>query len=412
MNGRLRKFLIAGVLLWMVLMMTGCWNRIELNELGITSATGIDWDGEQWVVTYQVVIPASISSGLGTAGGGSPKSPVIVYSTKGKSIRGAMMHSHSESPRKLFFAHNRVVILSEDVARRGFDELMDVYFRNAGPRETVSMLITPGKARRVLEQFMQLQVIPGEGLKDIITSETKNTSVLPNMKVYQVAMDLTGEAKSTVLPEIYLSGSGDNSSLQSLSQIATQSKLKLGRLAVLHNGKMVGWMSRKQSLGASYLRNSVQQASLVVPCGSEKGKMSYDTIQIVRSSTKLKPELQDGRLAYSAVVHASGSLTESSCSQNLYKPETISLIEKAGEKYIRSMMLEAWSRGQQLETDLFGAAEKAHRKYPKMWKKQWSKEWSGVFTTTQLEVHVDLRIARMGLSNKSFQYLTNKEKGG
>lgn len=393
-------------------MTTGCWNRIELNELGITSATGIDWDGKQWIVTYQVVIPASISAGVGTVGGGTAKSPVIVYSTKGKTIRGAMMQSYSESPRKLFFAHNRVVILSEDVARRGFEELIDVYFRNAGPRETVSMLITPGTARRVLEQFMQLQIIPGEGLKDIILSETKNTSVLPNMKVYQVAMDLSGEAKSTVLPEIYISGSGDTSSLQSLAQIATQSKLKLGRLAVLHNGKMVGWMTRKQSLGASYLRNSVQQASLVVPCGSENGANQYDTIQILRSSTKLKPVLKDGQLAYSAIVQASGSLTESSCSENLYKPETISLIEKTAEQHIRSIMLDAWSRGQQLETDLFGAAEKAHRKYPKMWKKQWSKEWSRTFITAQLEVNVDLRIARMGLSNKSFQYLTNKEKGG
>src|SRR3569832_2277998 len=151
----MRNFLTVAVLLWTALVTTGCWNRIELNELGFTSATGIDWDGIQWVITYQVVIPASISAGVGTVGGGLSKSPVIVYSTKGKTIREAMMHSYSESPRKLFFAHNRVVILSEDVARRGFEELIDVYFRNAGRRETVSMLVTPGNARRALEQFMQ-----------------------------------------------------------------------------------------------------------------------------------------------------------------------------------------------------------------------------------------------------------------
>ncbi|WP_336776420.1 GerAB/ArcD/ProY family transporter [Paenibacillus sp. MMO-58] len=66
--------------------------------------------------------------------------------------------SYSESPRKLFFAHNRVVVIGEKALQRGVNELIDAYFRNSSSRETVSVLATPGTARRILEQFMQLQV--------------------------------------------------------------------------------------------------------------------------------------------------------------------------------------------------------------------------------------------------------------
>lgn len=411
MRSTIRSAMMVVLLLLLCVATTGCWNRIELNELAITSATGVDWDGQNWVMSYQVLIPAAISSGIGTAGGGTPQSPVIVYSTKGKSIREAMMHSYSESPRKLFYAHNRVVIISEEVARRGFNELLDVYFRNSGPRETVSMLVTPGTARRVLEQFMQLVIIPGEGMKDIIRSEARNSSVLPNIPVYQMAMNLTSDAKSSVLPEIYISGNEDTSTLDSFTHTTIPSKLKLGRLAILHNDRMIGWMNRKQSLGVSFLRDEVKQTTITTPCTDEQGHSGFDTLVIQRSSTKLKPKLTEGKLSYNAKVHVSGVLTESDCAQNLYKPDIIMKMESAAEQQIQQVLKGAWKKGQQMGADVFGAAEKAHRKYPKAWK-QWSKDWNSVFGEAPLEVQVDFRITRMGLSNKSFQYMTDKNKKG
>ncbi|MBD3920866.1 Ger(x)C family spore germination protein [Paenibacillus sp. PR3] len=411
MKSTIRSAMMAVVLLSLCIMTTGCWNRIELNELAITSATGVDWDGHNWVMSYQVLIPSAISAGIGTSGSGTPQSPVIVYSTKGKSIREAMMHSFSESPRKLFYAHNRVVIISEEVARRGFNELLDVYFRNSGPRETVSMLVTPGTARRVLEQFMQLQIIPGEGMKDIILSEARNSSILPNIPVYQMGMNLTGDAKSGVLPEIYISGKEDTSTLDSFTHTTIPSKLKLGRLAIMHNDRMIGWMNRRQSLGVSFLRGEVKQTTIVTPCTDEQGHRGFDTFVIQHSSTRLKPKLTGGKLSYTAKVDASGVLTESDCAQNLYKPDITKKMESKVAQQIQQILKGAWKQGQQMGADVFGAAEKAHRKYPKAWK-QWSKDWNSVFAETPLEVQAQFRITRMGLSNKSFQYLTEKDKKG
>ncbi|GLX67810.1 Ger(x)C family spore germination protein [Paenibacillus glycanilyticus] len=409
MRIRIKSFLSVVVLLFAALVTTGCWNRIELNEIAITSATGIDWDGENWIVSYQVVIPAAISSVTGGSGGTGPKSPIIVYSTKGKTIRDAIMHSFSESPRKLFFAHNRVVVIGEKAMRKGVNELIDVYFRNSGSRETVSVLATPGTSRRVLEQFMQLQAISGAGMKEIILSEMKNTSILPNVPVYQLAMEITGDAKSAVVPEIFVSGSEDTSSLDSFSSTSIPSKLKLGRLAILKNDQMIGWMSRKESLGAAYLRDSVQQSFVVVPCEDQEGKKGFDTVQILKSKTKIIPKLQGGQLSFKADVDVTGTLMESNCAQDLFKPGVIQSLEKEGEVQIIAMMQEAWKKGQELQVDLFGAAEKTHRKYPKQWK-EWSNSWDEVFAKSPLEAKVKFRMARMGLSNKSFQYLLDKKE--
>jgi germination protein, Ger(x)C family len=406
---RVKRIVCVVLLLLATMTVTGCWNRIELNEVAITSATGVDWDGENWIVSYQVVIPAAISSVTGGAGGGGQKSPIIVYSTKGKTIRDAIMHSYSESPRKLFFAHNRVVVIGEKALKRGVNELIDVYFRNSSTRETVSMLATPGTARRILEQFMQLQAISGAGMKEIILSEMKNTSILPNIPVYQLAMEVTGDAKSAVVPEIFVSGTEDTSSLGSFSTTSIPSKLKLGRLAVLKEDKMIGWMNRKESLGAAYLRDSVQQSYIVVPCEDETGKKGYDTIHILKSTTKVIPKLKGGQLTFTADVEVTGTLMESNCAQDLYKQDVIQSLEQGAEKQVSILIQEAWAKGQKLNTDIFGAAEKTHRKYPKQWK-EWSKNWDQVFGQAPLETKIKFRMVRMGLSNKSFQYLMDKKE--
>lgn len=50
-------------LMWVTLL-GGCGNRTEMNDLGITSATGFDKQNGKWNITYQVIVPpASSTSG-------------------------------------------------------------------------------------------------------------------------------------------------------------------------------------------------------------------------------------------------------------------------------------------------------------------------------------------------------------
>ncbi len=172
---------------------------------------------------------------------------------------------------------------------------------------------------------------------------------------------------------------------------------------------MIGWMSRKESLGASYLRDSVKQSYVVVPCEDDKGKKGFDTIQVLKSSTKVIPKLKNNKLSFTAEVDVTGSLLESDCAQDLYKPGVIQSLEQGGGPEVSSLLQEAWKKGQLLNVDIFGAAEKTHRKYPKLWK-VWSKNWDEVFKQSPLESKVKFRMARMGLSNKSFDYIMEKKE--
>jgi spore germination protein KC len=388
---------VAMLILPCALLLTSCWSRVELNELAITSATSIDRDGEDWVLTYQVLIPSSISTGIGIMGGANT-SPVIVYSTKGKTIREAVLHSVYESPRKLYFAHNQVIIISEETARRGLNPVLEVYLRNPDARETVDVLITSGKSRKILEQMMQIQKIPGDGIREINAIEAQDSSALPEVRVYELAMDLASDSASALLPEITLSGSKDTSKLSDFENTTLPSKLRLGRAAVIKKDKMVGWLSRKEALGVAYMKNAVKSSIVTIACPDGSG--NHSTISVQGSSSEQKPSIIEGNLSVKLNVKARGELVQTDCnSQDLYKPEVIKQMETAAEKEITGYIMSGWQSLQKLNADAVGFADLAHRNYRKEWR-SWQKDWDAVFARIQIKPVVRVTLSNVGLSNQ------------
>ncbi|MUT64501.1 Ger(x)C family spore germination protein [Paenibacillus sp. NEAU-GSW1] len=390
--------LVIGALVFLPLL-SGCWSRVELNELAITSATSIDREEEEWINTYQVVIPSTLSSGLGTAGGGSGDSPVIVYSTRGRTVREATLKSYSESPRKLYFAHNRVIILSEETARRGINEILDVYFRMADARETVVMLVTPGKSRKVLEQMMQLQRIPGDGIKQLNNLESEYTSVLPQVKLYEMTMNLASDSGAGLMPEVFISGSPETTSMKAFQETSHPSKLKLGRLAVFKGDKMVGWLSRKEALGVAFLRDTLEKTTLTVACPDNDKK--FMSMNINSSKTDVKAKKGENGLVYDIKIEAQASMVQTGCSgvKELYKPDNVRKMEQMAEQDIMKAVNAGWRATQKWNADVVNFAAYAHQTFPRQWRK-WKKDWDAEFARITIKPQVRIHLTQMGLSNQ------------
>jgi spore germination protein KC len=389
------------------LILTGCWDRTELNQLAITSATAVDYIDGQWINTFQVIIPAAISSSMSASGGGAAKLPVISYSTQGKTIREAVGKSAFESPRRLFFAHTRVVIISSAAIQQGVSPLIDVYFRSPDARETVSLLITEGEARPILEQLMQIQIIPGDGIEETILGEARDLSILPNIKMYNLAMELVGPSKSAVLPEILVSGSPGVTTADELNKTVLSSKLRLGRLAVLGPDKLVGWLSRREALGVSFMRNTVNQTVITFPCMASSQK-DDSTIHISRAETRLTPHKSGDHYIVDVEVNGEGTLQETNCPLDLNKPETVHAMEKQLENQVAEVINNSWMAVQKLKTDVVGFADLIHRKYPKEWK-QLAPNWQSAFLQIEIRPKVDMAIKRVGLSTKSFKLQSEQD---
>ncbi|WP_186445870.1 Ger(x)C family spore germination protein [Paenibacillus cremeus] len=404
MNSRAHRVCIFRLGLSMAiacLLLTGCWDRHELNQLGFTAATGIDYKDGQWMMSYQVVIPSALSSSVAAGTRGAAKLPIVVYSTQGKTIREATWKNELESPRHLYFTHNRVIIVSTTAVEQGLSLLLDVYLRNLESRETVSVLICEGEAREILKQLMQIQVIPADGIEEMIKDESQHISALPNVQMYRLAKELLGTSKSAVLPEVFISGSPEVTNPDKLGQTALSSLLKLGRLAVLNQDKLVGWLSLQEALGVNFIRNMVKNSTFSFPC-EESSSVENSTFQLLSTKTRLTPHKIGDHFVIDIEVKGKGVLLETDCPVDLTKPNTEQDMEAQLNKKITETIEKSWSAVKKLKTDVVGFGDLIHRKYPNDWKRV-GPNWQTEFVKIEIRPKADITIKRTGLTTKSFK---------
>jgi len=406
----MRRIRTCCLLMLLSLFVTGCWNRTELNELGITVATGFDRDNGKWSMSYQVAIPSAMGTAQGGSGGGGGGRPSVhVFTTQGSSIREAADMGYVENPRRLYFAHTDILIVGQEAARFGISQILGLYFRNTDARETVLVALTDGKARDILTKMVPSEKIPGTALADIIQKESQFSSIFPKVKVYELAQKILSDAGAAGVPVIEFAG-GDESGMEAMQEsIASPGTLKITRLGVFRRDQFIGWMNREESFGISWLSNQVKGSTLAFGCPGGKRGNRQSSFRITNARTSVNPIRSGEHFKMKVDIDVKGELLEFQCEGDLSKPEEIRKIEKTLEEDILAIIQKGWRAAQRMRVDLAGFADKVHRKYPKAWKEK-KGAWEDELAHIELDTEVKVSVQRPGLTKKSFDQL-QKETG-
>ncbi|WAM31575.1 hypothetical protein [Caldicellulosiruptor naganoensis] len=97
----------------------GCWNKRELNDILIVQAVGIDMlKNGDFKLTYQVLKPKVLKNPSNV-----PSSPqqkgVWCFSSTGKTIFDAIRNATLSCNKKLFWSHNKIVVISKSLSKKG-----------------------------------------------------------------------------------------------------------------------------------------------------------------------------------------------------------------------------------------------------------------------------------------------------
>lgn len=403
-----RKLNLLILIVTVSLLLNGCWDSQELNSLSIVSATSIDRSGDEWIISFQVVIPQSIATQTGGGSGGS-QSPITIFSTRGKTIREAMQNANLEAPRALFFAHNSILIINEQVVRNaGVQQILDFFLRPMESRETMSVLLTKDKASNLLEVLIPLEKISGNAIQRVITQGQENLSQVKNIKLIDFASMVANPYQSAMAPELRVSGNQEEqSSLDALKSTRNQAVLKLGDLGVFRGDRLVGWMKRRESRGVAWLSNSVKNLIVVTPC-SDQAANRLSSYRVTHSSTRVDPKLVNGSVNMKVRIQTKGALDETSCTMDLTKPEVISKLEEAIAEQIKEEILATWRRMKDLNVDVVGFLDMIHRRYPAASKRLSKLEQP--LQELELDLKIEVNVEHTNMINKPFSNLIEPNK--
>jgi spore germination protein KC len=404
------RMVVCITLLLLSLTLVGCWDRKELDTLGFVIAVGIDKSEkkeESFRLTSQVVNPGEVAKG-GGSGGGAGKTPVTTFSETGATVFEAIRKSTKTAPRKLYWGHNQVLVIGEDMARRGIADLFDLFERDHEIRTDFYVLVVKnGKASDVLQIMTSLEKIPGNKIHSQVEANEGAFGTSYGVPALDFIKSLSSEGRQPVAASIKIVGDKEaGNGKENVEKIEPPSKLVLDSMAAFKEGKLVGFLTPNESRGLAWTQDKIKNTVVNVSCK----KKGYIVMEIIRSSTEMKAEMKKGRPQMLIKVKQEANVAEVACTEvDVSKKETIPQLEKGTEDHVKQEIEDVVKKVQQeLKTDIFGFGELVYKADPAYWE-QHKEDWDELFVNVPVKVEVDTQIRREGMRTKS--YLQKVEKG-
>lgn len=396
MNKCLRMILSFAVLFPLL---TGCWDRQELNELGIMLGLGVDMEGDLIKVSAQVVVPNEISS----KSGGSKGTPVTQYQATAKSLFEAIQKLTETSPRQIFMSHVRVLIFGEEYARReGIYDVMEALMREPSVRPDYYVLIGKNTtAAKVLDLLTPLENIPAEKMFSSLDVSAKTWAPTTTVTGDKLMDSIISPGIQPVITGVEIVGNSETSgSKDNISVIRSPARLNTTGLSIFKRDKLIGWLTEEESKGYNYIRDNVAATVGHVDCPSSRGVV---TLKTLRSTTKRKAKIVGGEPIIRIKIKSISSIASVDCGMSIGAMTAIRELEKQSEESLVELMQKSVnSVRRKYHVDIFGFGQEVYHANPKYFKKI-EKDWDKYFENLEVKYESNVQIKRVGALDNSFK---------
>ncbi|WP_179232707.1 Ger(x)C family spore germination protein [Paenibacillus rigui] len=368
------------VLITCLSVLTGCWDRVEINDLALVMAGGLDLgENGQVEASLQIAIPQSSTTGQG---GGKTKKAFMLVSETGKDGPDSLSKIQKRLSRKISFGHRGVLVIGEAYARHGLDQVLDQLTRSAENRYLVYVLTAHGTtAKQILKTSYLLESIPATALKKMQSNESSHS-----VKVDDFLGTLSSIGKSPVTGAIRLS-----------SKDANEASFQINEAAVYREGKLVGFLTENEMKILQWERGKLKNERIQTQVErKEPGFKGTVSIVVLSAHTAIQTRMKDDLPEASITFKFKGRVVENDTRLDLSKGENIKRVESKltehMEKQIKNLFLHVQK---QLKSDIFGLGEQIHIEHGADWKKI-KNQWNDIYPQVPVNVKVEVVIERIG----------------
>lgn len=350
----MRRRTYVAVACLLVLLLSGCWNRRELETLGIILAAGYDWDEarQEYVVSAQMAKPQAMQ---GDAGGGAQGPTAHVFSARGKTVFDASRNLALVATRKAWWGHVQVLVIGEAAAKRGLDGLLDFVERDGETRPIYYVIVTKGWAGDLMHLRASPESVPALGLVSLVRTAGA-TSTSPSARVVDVSRSL--EAPSATLIGVVTAAQGMASDLGGPTH-----EFQLNGSAVFHKAELVGFLDKRETRGALWVRSKVKGALLTVPCPTEPGR--HIGVEVIHASANVRPEVdQAGKVRARVKIRVEANLGDQDCQFPYAEIDRIEQLDRIVGSRIREEVEAAQKACAALNVDCFGLTDRVRQRFP------------------------------------------------
>lgn len=365
---------VMGVLLPLFLF-SGC-NVTQLHERMIVQGIGVDYTEGSYVVTMHVF--DAVSAGQGSEGG---TDEVQVLTAQGDSVLDAFTSITRQAGHEPLYSQNLVLILGEEVAKEGLEQVLDFFIRYYEARPDVNMFVARGLAADILNSEADGKRIQAAQIEDL--SQANGLYAVPSSStVMHVAAALESETASP------------NIAVLKKAKIGENDVISADGTALFHDGRMVGYLDHDQTRGMMLMMGETGGGTEVL----EVEGVGRVTFSLGKNKSEITTKIENGLPVFTITVQTDA---------NIYEIDRSVRDKLTGDsfRYMNEALkqrLEEECRGalqtciMENRSDIFQFGKRVLQADPAYYREYVEGQWDTMMAKAQYHVQVDVSIKRVG----------------
>lgn len=410
-----RSFLI---LVLSLPLLTGCWDRLDPENMAFIIAVGVDAGPKNdYIYTFAIAIPKA-SGGGGQSSDTGQKKIVSVHSEQSSDIATALLASQSFVARRLTLIHSKAFILGEDIARKGVMPVLGEVVRNREFRRTVNIITTRGKAATFIQHiqpttekdinlWFELELDP-HNMGAIVPRSSRFHDFILEVENVGTGATTTQAAPRPDIKKGSAQLSTENEHSDSESKQPLTDKQFAGSLrrsgevpveffgsAVYKNSALIGFLSGEETKILNVLRGEFIGTTWGFRDPSES-KLNLSINMRAQKKTQMKVNRKNSKITVTFLVAMEGDLVGVQTVVDYTKPENTKKLEQSIQKQLDAELIKLLDKTlHQWQVDCFRINNYVKSTFSTL--KEWyAFKWRDHLEDIDYNVEVSFRMRRHG----------------
>ena len=407
-------------------LLTGCYNKKELDNLAYVIALGADvGSGDELNITYQIAVPLKISSDSGKTG----EENYITHTVTANSLYTGNSKVNSLTSKEVNLSHVKLIVYSEELAKQDLSGHINSLVSNVAIRPKTTVALCKGKAQEFLEKITpNLEASPARYYELLFESQkyTDDTIASELINFYSTASAL--DQATTLLILSNQSGDNEKSSKtkneentkneQQVTGISnksdqsgksgsngggeeksedkkSKSETKFLGIAAFNGGKMVGTIPEELVASHLILTSALKNGNITVDDVEEKNKLVSVHLR-QNKSCKFDVNIQNETPEINISVDLTAKLQSSNSTTDYLTNKNKNALKEKIEKKLEQQLNEYFKLTQDFNSDIAGLGKYVKTKYL-TWEEFEKSNWLENYKNAKInvKVNVDLNVSRV-----------------
>ena len=374
---------VAILLLFISLILTGCWDKIEINERGFILGLGIDklpdkekkekYDAIKVELKYPNVAMLGMKQSMS-------KDPSFYKEGNGESFNTIIGEIETLAPFKLELSFVKVIVLGKDIIKddKLFRDVLDGIEREKHFSRKIYLLSAKDEAQSIIKCKPKEQPIIGLYFRDVLRHAVKEGRVVDsNLNIISKNLQ---EGRDTILAKVENKGNSD---------------VDINGASIIKNFKYVGDLNDRESRIYNLI---VKDNNNIVDIHVKKDDVPI-SYEINRTSRKMKISEKSDALVMDLRIETEGDIAQhrigmkGTITSNKKIKEIEALVQAELKGDIQKLMEKLQK---EYEADVVGVQENIYKHDQKLYKKT-QKHWNNYYKNMIVNVEVSSKIRRIGI---------------